>query len=247
MVDIKRYHKAKMEFDSNIDKYQENFFKLVISSLITAYGAYVVLVREQFFWDPKVQWLSKKPPQPYNAWITYYYIISLGYHFHRTIFQFVGAVRKDFWAMFIHHWATIALVMISWLIGFMQSGALVMFIHDNGDFLLSLGKLCRYNGWKTITDILFVIFSFSWVLCRMYWLSTKVLYPVFTDGLEMVKPYPYAWTCITLLCLLLILHIYWFTFIIVVVKNVLGNGGIDDVRSGVSENENNKKKRKHDD
>lgn len=246
MKDLKHYAKAKKEYDSNVEKYQENVFKLFITTFITLYGCYVVLIRENFFWQPASQWACKVPPQPYDAWITNYYVIALGYHFHRTMFQFVGAIRKDFWVLFVHHWATIALISISWLIGFMQTGSLIMFLHDNGDFWLSLGKLTRYNGWNTLTDIIFGIFAISWFIFRLYWYPTKVLYSIFADGLDMVRPYPYAWVCITLLCVLQIMHIYWFSLIIIVIKNLTRGGKTEDIRSEVSGNENNDK-HKHND
>ena len=54
-------------------------------------------------------------------------------------------VLQDFWEMFIHHIATLALLLIlSWTNHIHRMGSLVLLIHDFADHWLELAKLAWY-------------------------------------------------------------------------------------------------------
>ena len=63
--------------------------------------------------------------------------------------------------MFIHHIATLALLILSWTNHMHRMGSLVLLIHDFADHWLELAKLARYANFKV---------SFRFYLC-----SFKVL------------------------------------------------------------------------
>ena len=141
--DIKRYRKTVKDYDSSVNKFLEVNFKLIMTVFIMCFGIYVVVLRDSAFWHAETLYTGKnfKPPQYYDGPMLFYYWLSLGYHVHRCFFQFFNHARSDFWAMFIHHWATICLISLSWVSGFCETGCLVMFLHDNGDVWLPLAKV----------------------------------------------------------------------------------------------------------
>jgi len=47
--------------------------------------------------------------------IYWYYMFELGLYLHLSAYQFVDTKRSDFWEMFIHHVATLGLILFSWL------------------------------------------------------------------------------------------------------------------------------------
>ncbi|VVC87591.1 unnamed protein product [Leptidea sinapis] len=73
--------------------------------------------------------------------------ISITFYWSLTISQFWDVRRKDFWQMFIHHIATIALFSFSWVCNLHRIGTLVLICHDCADIFL---ELC---------DLLFAVFT----------------------------------------------------------------------------------------
>ena len=132
-----------LDREVSVNKYLEVLFKLLMTTMIMFCGICVVIFRDSAFWHPKTLYTGEndKPPQKYDNFMLFYYWLSLGYHLHRSFFQFFNHTRKDFWAMFIHHWATIALISLSFMSGFCETGCLVMFLHDNGDVWLPAAKV----------------------------------------------------------------------------------------------------------
>jgi ceramide synthetase len=41
--------------------------------------------------------------------------LELGMYLHLVVYQFVDTKRSDFWEMFVHHIATIGLIVFSWM------------------------------------------------------------------------------------------------------------------------------------
>ena len=101
--------------------------------------------------------------------------MSLGYHLHRAIFQFVDTFRKDFWAMVIHHWVTVLLIIFSWQLGLTQIGAVVMLLHDPADIFLSLTKI----GWtfkiSSMKNTCFLIFAITFIIFRCIIMPYKII------------------------------------------------------------------------
>ena len=54
---------------------------------------------------------------------------------------------QDFWEMFIHHVATLALLTLSWSNHMHRMGSLVLIVHDLADHWMELAKLAKYAGY----------------------------------------------------------------------------------------------------
>jgi ceramide synthetase len=95
--------------------------------------------------------------------VWWHYMWELAFYWSLFISQFFDAKRKvallttvihitqliqDFWEMFIHHVATLALLILSWTNHMHRMGSLVLLIHDFADLWLELAKLARYAKFQ---------------------------------------------------------------------------------------------------
>jgi len=237
--DLKSYHKAVNELELKKEKFLESAYKLTVVSAISCYGFWVVNIEHSLFVNHRKQWPKYPDHEPYrqetDSFLLWYYILSIGYHVQRTITQFHNPSRKDFVALFIHHWSTIVCLLFSYLAAFLRTGSLVMFIHENADIFLESAKISSYCHWIFGKELFFGLFVISWFVMRLWAFSYKVLYEIIRFGSKQLwignSPLFFNWTCVILLFILEALHIYWTYFIFVVFRKKWRGGGTTDVRS----------------
>ena len=91
-------------------------------------------------------------------------MLEMAFYWSLTLTQFTDVKRKvsmaclyhillspvfwqDFWEMFIHHIATLVLLILSWTNHMHRMGSLVLLVHDFADHCLELAKLARYANF----------------------------------------------------------------------------------------------------
>ena len=89
---------------------------------------------------------------------------------------------QDFWEMFIHHLATLALLTLSWSNHMHRMGSLVLIAHDFADHWLEMAKLLRYAGWAKSCDACFGIFTLVWAFSRLGLFPSWVCYSTITGA-----------------------------------------------------------------
>ena len=89
---------------------------------------------------------------------------------------------QDFWEMFIHHVATLALLTLSWSNHMHRMGSLVLIVHDFADHWLEMAKLLRYAGWAKSCDACFGIFTLVWAFSRLGLFPSWVCYSTITGA-----------------------------------------------------------------
>ncbi len=138
--------------------------------------------------DTRHCWLNY-PNHPLTDDMFWYYMIELAFYWSLIFSQFIDVKRKDFWEMFLHHIATTLLLSFSYIVNFVRIGALVLAIHDFGDFWLEVrdelieknisfshfqsAKIAKYARAQKICDTLFVIFALVWFLTRLCYYPYK--------------------------------------------------------------------------
>merc|ERR1711973_1066341 len=95
-----------------------------------------------------------------------YYMIEIGFYVSLSITQFNDVKRKDFLQNMVHHAVTILLMVFSWSCHFIRIGTLVLIIFDCSDPLLELAKLCKYVKRDQLAEIVFGVFTLTWVFTR---------------------------------------------------------------------------------
>lgn len=146
--------------------------------------------------------------------------------------------RKDFWQMFVHHVVTILLLVLSWACNFHRCGALVLAIHDIADVPLEGAKLAKYCKRQRLADLLFAIFTLTWIYTRCYLLPTRVIYYTTYKALSIIPFFPAYYIFNGLLCLLQVLHLAWTWLILRMVVDAVSNSGMRDLRSDSEDSHN---------
>ena len=141
--------------------------------------------------------------------------LSLGYYGHALVSLLMWErQRRDFTEFFLHHVATLLLLVASWLTSFHRVGALILLVHDIADPLLHAAKAANYARKQVLCDVLFVSFSAVFAVSRLYWYPAFLVYPVLvmtSDGY--VQPFPFLHVFCLLLLALCLLHVYWMAII----------------------------------
>ena len=100
------------------------------------------------------------------------------------------------------------------------TGATVMFIHDCTDITVDLLKAFNYLKWEqgTVgvpgTEIMYVLNLIMWLVGRLYVFPVLVIYPILTlpllQDIYTTIRWPFIPSLKLLLCVLFVLHVYWF-------------------------------------
>jgi len=161
-------------------------------------------------------------------------MLEMAFYWSLFFTQFFDVKRKDFWEMFIHHVATLALLILSWSNHMHRMGSLVLIVHDFADHWLELAKLFRYAGWAKSCDSCFGIFTVVWAFSRLGLFPSWVCYSTVIGAAQLVQMFPVYYIFNFLMTLLLVLHVIWFTFLSAIVVQVFcaDKDNIEDVRSG---------------
>ena len=252
--EIVAYHKQLININKNISKFKESFFKVCGFGLVYFYGIKIIFEPKlsQFFWDTSSQCREPQWPQwsgdLENSWynLNYYYWLQIGYHGHRALYQFFEHSRKDFWAMFIHHWVTVFLLVGSYGAGYQQIGSTVLLCNDNLDLIMPVAKLAGYFGYETISNLFFGLFALLWIPFRIVLYFNKVLMLPFGCGYYIhMRPFIAHWILVFGLCIIYALQIYWTKFLLQMLykKFVKGEKATDTRSDDESASENSKKGR----
>lgn len=132
---------------------------------------------------------------------------------------------------------------ISWALGYLRIGLLVLFIHDVSDIFVDLLKLVNYlklEGPKGffLSELAYASCVISWIYWRLYEFPFRVLKgslirpvqlvtrhsrsPTTFFGIELWSPdLPYSTETNLLLFALLALHVYWFHLFLMIGYRIL--------------------------
>ncbi len=221
--------KSDASRSSKLKKFNEAGWRFAFYLFIWVFGL-VVLWDKPWFSDPDHNWIGYPLHFP-TPDVKAYYFLSLGHYVHLMVSQFFDVKRKDFLEMLIHHVVTIFLIVFSYNANLIRIGTMVLFVHDGSDVLLELAKLFNYSAWRTGADVTFVLFAISFFVFRL------VIYPMHVLNSAMFGSQKYFGTMYltiffpALLCMLLVLHVFWFSTIVKMMFQFLTDGLKGDARS----------------
>lgn len=225
--DVGKYRRAKR---GTIYKFSEGMWRFSFYLFSSIYGWFFVLWDKPYLKDT-MHCLYHYPNHPVKAEEWWYYNLELGFYISLVVTQFIDTKRKDFWQMFAHHVVTILLLVLSWACNFHRIGALVLAIHDIADVPMEGAKLAKYCKKQRLADLLFAIFTITWIYTRCYLLPTRVIYYTTYEALSIIPFFPGYYVFNGLLCILQVLHLAWTWLIMRIVFYALQNDGMRDLRS----------------
>ncbi|PIC18190.1 hypothetical protein B9Z55_024172 [Caenorhabditis nigoni] len=208
-------------------------------------GLYLVS-NESHFYDITECW-RKWPFHPIPTAIAWYYWIQGGFYISLVFgILFLDAKRSDFWQMLVHHFITLALVGISWIMNMSRVGTLILVSHDAVDILIDVGKILRYEQLDTALAICFAGVLIVWVATRLVYYPFWIIRSVWFDAPALIQD-DYEWLNFSqqpqaprfimfLLTALLVLHIFWAYILFKIAYDTVKYGVVDDVREDFDEN-----------
>ncbi|XP_052791406.1 ceramide synthase 5-like isoform X2 [Mya arenaria] len=229
---VERWFRLRRNQDrpSPMKKFTETGWRFTYYFGIWIYGL-LVLYDKEYLWDNRKCW-ENFPHQDVTPGIFWYYIIELGFYLSLMFSQFLDVKRKDFFEMFLHHIATVLLLSFSYMGNYLRVGTLVLLIHDCADFWVEAAKLAKYAKAHRLCDILFAVFAIVWFITRLLLYPLKILKASWILSVEIVGFFPSLYFFNGWLCILLVLHFYWFSLICRVAYDALTKSSeVDDVRS----------------
>ncbi|KYN31831.1 LAG1 longevity assurance like protein 5, partial [Trachymyrmex septentrionalis] len=219
---------------STLTKFCESCWRCFYYTYSFFYGL-VVLWDKPWLWDIKYSFYNY-PYHPVSDDVWWYYMISMSFYWALSFSQFFDVKRKDFWQMFIHHIATIALMCFSWVGNLTRIGSLVLLVHDSADILLEAAKMTKYANYQRLCDCIFAAFTILWVVTRMGVYPFWIIYNTSIEAPKMVPMFFAYYIFNSLLVLLLFLHAIWTYLIIQIAYRAFNAGQMEgDIRSNSSD------------
>ena len=222
--------------NSTVEKFGEGMWRFSFYLTASIFGWYFVLWDKPYFKDT-MHCLYDYPHHPVRNEEWLFYNLELGFYISLVLTQIVDTKRKDFWQMFVHHIVTILLIVLSWACNFHRIGVVVMAIHDVSDVPMEGAKLAKYCKKQRLADLLFAIFTLTWIYTRCYLLPSRVIYYTSYKALSIIPFFPAYYIFNGLLCVLQLLNLVWTVLIIRIVFYALQNDGMRDLRSDSEESE----------
>eukprot|EP01024_Parvocaulis_polyphysoides_P037923 TRINITY_DN33899_c1_g2_i2.p1 TRINITY_DN33899_c1_g2~~TRINITY_DN33899_c1_g2_i2.p1 ORF type:complete len:312 (-),score=6.78 TRINITY_DN33899_c1_g2_i2:117-1052(-) len=229
---------TKMGEEKEEKQLREMLQEKFVQSLWTLF-AYVILFSvgmkasygQPWFYDTRYLY-EGWPNHDNGGWLRLLYIMYFGFMTSSFWMLITWDVRrKDFWAFFVHHILTSAVIILSFSIKFLRGGSMMLLAHDIGDILLESSKLSKYSGQETLASILFVVFTLQWLVLRLGYFPFVLLGSTFYQLPVIVGYYPpLAHVIQTFLIIITSIHVYWFGLILKVLYNAVVLKQIDDVR-----------------
>ncbi|KAG7246006.1 hypothetical protein CRUP_004194, partial [Coryphaenoides rupestris] len=90
----------------------------------------------------------------------------------------------------------------------------------------------NYAGWRRVCDVLFVVFSFVFLVTRLVIFPGRMIHSTMVDSLDYFDPFPGYYFFNALLLVLQALHVFWAYLILRMVHKFVFLGKLDkDERS----------------
>eukprot|EP00126_Sphaerothecum_destruens_P002058 Sdes_comp15499_c0_seq1m4432 len=235
----------KIELKSLV-KFPESGFKSVYYMFTWCYCYYLLFCSgsHNYFTDHYSTWENWSPGMYIDPLLYWFYMLQLSFYIHSIYATLVlDEIRKDFFAMMLHHFVTIFLIFFSFCCRYHRVGLMVLYVHDFCDVCLEFTKCLVYfkvrDGkhdrlMEALSNAGFAVFTISWVYFRLYLFPCYALYSAFYYSILICENISLYFFFNGMLFTLLLLHLYWFTFIVSMLFKVLLGYNVDDSREAPS-------------
>ena len=132
--------------------------------------------------------------------------------------------------MSLHHLVHLCVSSSYLMANIIPVGIFIGFIHDVSDILISASKGFHLLGYEKTSIFVFIGAMIGWITMRLMALPTIIL---FLTSLEYAEDryylQPYLTISWSLLCFLLLLHIFWFILFLKMIYLALSKGEVRDL------------------
>lgn len=179
------------------------------------------------------------PKLPMSLWTKGYYLVELGFWVCCLICVTIETRRSDFLAMVFHHIFSIALISVSYTLCYWRIGIIVLILHDIVDVFLYTTKLLQCFIKGTAINVCFLLFVFSFTLCRMIIFPFYCIWPASNIsclshlGFLTYWDVPFSGIIVFSLSGLVAINSFWFLMILklIYVTFIRNKKDLKDIRS----------------
>lgn len=181
-------------------------------------------------------WTDGLPFQPMNEDLKQYYLVAVGYHLCEVAMHMTSFGLPDFWEMLLHHTVTCFLVSFSYLLNYQRIGSLVLLLHGCTDIFIYMSKFLVDIGNVYLITLSYLSLISSYGYFRIYVFPMYVMKSAWVESLQVAGVEAHAaWGFLNFaLCVLLLLHMYWFSLIIKIGMNFRKTGEARDMVANLS-------------
>uniref|UniRef100_A0A673GBQ2 Ceramide synthase 3b n=1 Tax=Sinocyclocheilus rhinocerous TaxID=307959 RepID=A0A673GBQ2_9TELE len=188
--------------------------------LCSCFGGVLALYDKPWFYDLREVWAGF-PKQSLLDSQYWYYIIEMSFYGSLLFSVAADVKRKDFKEQLVHHWATLTLLSFSWCANYIRIGTLVMLVHDTSDVLLESAKMFNYAGLETTCNSIFVVFALVFMVTRLIIFPFWLIHCTWVYPLDQFEPFFGYYFFNVMLVVLLLLHMFWASLILRMVKKFI--------------------------
>ena len=215
-------------------KFGESLFSVLNKFILFWFGIYLFYEYPWIFTNTKaLEGYPNEQNLKYAFDLKLYYIIYFGYYVFRTISStFFEKKLNDFVPLFIHHLATIFLIVYSYHCGFLRIGIQTLLIHEPADLALQTSKCIAYISKNPYIRIgLFIWIFIVWISTRLILFPYICIIPGYNHTINGGNNHVSSGILTGFLLILWCLHLYWFWLLIKAALNTIGKGKtFDDIR-----------------
>lgn len=218
-------------------------FKCSYYSAMTVWG--FALLRKQPWMPPVLGgsgatihcWTDGFPFQEVSPEISRFYLTAVGYHLSEVSLLLLETKAPDFWEMLLHHTVSCVLVSSSYIFNYVRLGSLILFLHSLTDVPLYFSKAVIDTPFIRLIALSYFALVASYAICRCGIYPTYMMHSAWVEsirevGIEHIKGWGYMNFA---MCVLFLLHMYWFGLILKIGLNFGRTGEARDLQSKLSQ------------
>ncbi|OCH84674.1 longevity assurance proteins LAG1/LAC1 [Obba rivulosa] len=242
--------------ESKLARFGEQIYAVIYFGTMAAWGTRIMSQLPTWWYKTEHFWIDY-PHWQMTPELKRYYLMQAAYWCQQLLVLALKLEkpRKDYNELVAHHMITLWLVGWSYLVNLTLIGSAVYLSMDLPDTFLGISKLLDYIKWDRANVVVFMCFLMLWTYFR-HWLNLVMLYSVWTE-FDLIPETSKQWTppdgvwmvwwmryqIFVPLLLLQILNLFWYMFILRILKGqvlALMGARTTDVRSDdEDEKENN--------
>jgi ceramide synthetase len=165
---------------------------------------------------------EKFPELEFNPYLQTMYLVQLGTHVYSFLHQIlVRRNDKKFFEYVLHHGMALFLILFSYSTNQLRIGSIVLITHDFSDVFIVLAR--GYGDFsfknKKAVNVIYIIAFCIWCYTRLYAFPVHGIYIIFSRRNVIDPKYKDVFSFLTLylismLCALVLMHIYWTIFLL---------------------------------
>ncbi|MES1907569.1 MAG: hypothetical protein MHM6MM_000664 [Cercozoa sp. M6MM] len=227
-----RHRRQEKRHAMKVAKFVESAFRFWAYGSLWYFNCQLLL-NSDYFADTSRNWLSW-PMQEVTVSQKLFYILQCALNVHLLVWHLLYDERKkDFVVMLVHHVVTISLISFSYAFNYLRIGIWVTFCHDVTDVLMEVAKLHKYLGFASAANVIFALFTVSWLVFRLFLFPFRAIASIVTDyaTLQGGEMSVFQYGFVSFLLILQCMHIYWFVLIMRIVVTTIVTGEAEDNRT----------------